>query len=93
MQGHKRVKHGGAPELKCDQCTFKTFRRGAMNTHIQKHEGVRFKCEYCDYQIGDQGSLRKHIILVHKEDVYKCDLCDFTANYKIRITNHSRNKH
>ena len=52
-----------------------------------------FKCEYCDYQIGDQGSLRKHITLVHKEDVYKCALCDFTANYKIQITNHSRNKH
>ena len=60
---------------------------------MQKHEGVRFKCEYCYYQINDQSSLRKHIILVHKEKIYKCDLCDFKANYKTQINKHTRNKH
>ena len=30
-------------------------------------DGWRFKCEYCDYKVGDQGSFRKHIILVYQE--------------------------
>ena len=35
--GHKRVKHGGVPKLKCDQCTFQSFHRGGMSIHMQKH--------------------------------------------------------
>merc|ERR1712228_251685 len=57
------------------------------------HEGVKYKCRFCDYSNSHKGNLRGHLFKKHNEgEVLKCDLCSYTSWKKSLITMH-RNVH
>ena len=35
-----------------------------------RHEGIRFKCNYCDYDAGQKGNIKSHMDRKHPEIPY-----------------------
>jgi len=70
-----------------------------MKSHGKKHEiggelnqeTNRAPCNICGVLIL-LSSLESHISQVHSTEVHKCDVCDFTANTKLKVDGH-RKKH
>ena len=62
-----------------DQC-HKTFPgRSGLREHRQKHEGVKYGCDQCDYQATQRSDLNRHIQTVHEGVRYACVQCDYQA--------------
>ena len=66
MEKHRKDSHN----IKCDQCSFKTYRNSLLNQHKQiKHEGKRkiycFTCSECSKTFTEKRYLRKHLIEEH----------------------------
>lgn len=59
-----------------------------------EHYDKKFKCEQCDKSFCQQQNLRRHILIIHENETYKCDLCDlafYTKTYlKTHLKTHQR---
>jgi hypothetical protein len=53
----------------------------------------RFRCDMCDKEYGNHGSLTKHKQVQHKGVRYGCDLCDHIATQKGNLTTHKQSQH
>ena len=52
--------------IKCDECHLTFSTRGIMNQHTRNiHEGLKYPCNYCDYQAPQSGTLTRHIKAKH----------------------------
>ena len=52
--------------IKCDECHLTFSTRGIMNQHKRNiHEGLKYPCNYCDYQAPQSGTLTRHIKAKH----------------------------
>ncbi|UYV73153.1 hypothetical protein LAZ67_10001978 [Cordylochernes scorpioides] len=61
--------------------------------HRYIHTGNKpFKCEYCDFKIAHQVSLKKHLNIHAGNKPFKCEYCDFRTTYKNALVNH-KNAH
>ena len=87
--------------FKCDAegCTFETFYPGAMYDHKKRHrirleERKTFSCEHCGVKTTKEGSLRRHILAVHKNvKEFKCKLCKTMYSTKPNAQEHIAIKH
>ena len=62
--------------------------------HIQSsHEGVKYACNKCDYQAGQQSHLKSHIQSKHEDVKYACNQCDYQAAQKGNLATHIQKKH
>ena len=80
----------------CDQCDYKgSISPSALQRHIEfVHQGRRFQCEECDYQVVSKSLLKAHIRLVHLNIVdFSCDQCDYQATTKFHLRAHVKGKH
>ena len=49
--------------------------KGSLQKHVKSiHNGVKFSCEYCDYNAIEKGSIRKYIKSIHDGVVSHCDV-------------------
>ena len=58
--------------------------------HESKHEGVRWPCEHCEYQLTDKSALQKHMKKFHEDVRFNCTLCDFDSAYPSGLTKHMK---
>ena len=58
--------------------------------HESKHEGVRWPCEHCEYQLTDKSALQKHMKKFHEDVRFNCSLCDFDSAYPSGLTKHMK---
>jgi len=81
----------------CDQCDYKSPKGWNVRIHKQTvHDGIKFQCKYenCTYQTTRKYELKKHLKVLHKEDVtFPCDICntEFVHEFKLKI--HRREEH
>ena len=47
------------------------------------HDGVKYNCEYCDYNATNKGSLTQHVKSIHDGVKYRCEYCDYKATTKV----------
>lgn len=80
----------------CDQCEYKgSVSPSALQRHIEfVHQGRRFQCDECDYQVVSKSLLKAHVRLVHLNIVdFSCDQCDYQATTKVHLRDHVKGKH
>ena len=48
----------------------------SLRQHIQCiHEGIKFKCELCDYEANEKKMLKTHVKVQHENFRFTCDQC------------------
>ena len=52
------------------------------------HEGIKYKCEFCDYEANRTDRLKTHVQTVHEGFKYFCEFCNFEAARKDRLKKH-----
>ena len=78
--------HEKKPLLPCDFCD-KTFAfKQSLQRHVKLvHEGIRYKCNYCENKVySNERCLKNHIKIIH--EIHACDECGkkFTAVESLR---------
>ncbi|XP_072935277.1 zinc finger Y-chromosomal protein-like [Epargyreus clarus] len=77
----------------CTVCN-KMFAKKGLKQHMQRHSGIKsYTCEVCASTFYSLSELCNHRRWVHnkRKDAFKCDLCNYTASRKERITIHRKN--
>ena len=102
LNKHIKVVHSlDNPLYKCPSlgCLFKTKDKNYMKSHEEaKHKGLRFDCNFCQYQTPYKKSLRRHIETRHTVGgttpfAWPCDLCQFKGLDETDLRRHTRVKH
>ena len=62
--------------------------------HINnKHLGIKYDCDSCDFQTGIRQALTTHTKALHERRLIKCKDCDFSSRYKDAIYKHAQKVH
>ena len=65
MNDHIKSAHENA--FVCEQCNKKFASKQGMTEHIESvHEGIRHKCDFCDYTSSFRNNLNAHIRKKHQ---------------------------
>ena len=59
-----------------------------LNKHAQKHLGVTWECNECDYSTDDWRNLRGHRKKHQKVSSHKCILCNKSFNFYMQLKRH-----
>ena len=94
-------KHTGDTPFGCKSCEKKFASLRVLHTHEREvHKPCGFKCCFCDKIFSRKKLLRTHKLQTHGEleiekttQVYNCNLCDYKAKLKARITFHKAQVH
>lgn len=91
LKYHHKREHEKA-QFACDQCGMEFIERRPMVLHIRRmHEPTRYtRCEICNKMISE-GSIKRHVVLVHGPDLRKfvCKLCGRAFKIKALLEKHS----
>ena len=100
MTRHIKMKHSSnTPVYKClsPGCIFRTKQKSRLKAHNDgKHKGVRFDCNFCEYQTPLRENLGKHLQARHAGEnafAFPCDLCNFKGFEAADLKNHTVVKH
>ena len=66
---------------------------GLYHHNQSVHQGVKFRCDQCDYQATKQSHLTTHIQSIHEGIKYACDQCDYRASTQSSLTRHIQSVH
>ena len=88
----------GRVHLCCKTCDYKTFRKHALERHVQAvHDKVKFyQCSRCEYRTGHSSALKRHESKVHEKNLqvaYICDICEYQTVHKSALKRHVANRH
>jgi KRAB domain-containing zinc finger protein len=93
---HKKTVHGNM--FNCDQCQYKSERKGNVDKHIQNvHQRFRLDCDHCERKFTQDCDLRKHVLNVHgiqmmkkvtRASVLKCKTCGYKSKLCKSFENH-----
>ena len=65
-----------------------------MTKHKQnKHAGIRYPCDQCEYIATLQSNLKIHKQSNHEGIRYPCDQCDYAATQLFALKKHKQSKH
>lgn len=89
----------------CEICQEKKLGLKGFRKHMKSHETQhinvsvakptpkkeynRVTCDMCGVLLFEN-NLKQHILTEHTHETHKCDLCDYTANTKLKVQNHRR---
>ena len=93
---NEETKADGPETFNCDQCDFKTIKKGNINRHLAKHEGKtiqQFGCDECDKQCNSNEALKYHKKSVHDGIRFPCDHCAYKATTPQALKKHGAIKH
>ena len=97
MDEHFRNKHENQPELTfiCDQCS-KTFNaKRALQKHISNAhtEGIKHRCNQCEFATKHRKRLQLHIEKVHEGRKWICDICGSNLSCQGMLKRHMDEVH
>jgi hypothetical protein len=95
------VKRTKTNQIKTYKCTYfecgKTFiTRKEQQNHIARHSSEpKFYCEFpgCSCKYTTKSSLDLHVVRIHGDKKYKCDLCDERYSVRGDLNQHMKRKH
>ena len=65
-----------------------------MSVHQKEKQKFYHKCNICEKDFTEAGSLRKHILVVHEgKRNFKCDICGKAYGEARHLKNHKLNVH
>jgi KRAB domain-containing zinc finger protein len=81
LKRHKNLRHDQGVKEQCKYCEYKSANRYSLNVHMEKHKGMTFSCDQCDYTSNGKLHLRNHIKNMHikKPDACPWSECEFTS--------------
>ena len=71
----------------------KSFEDNENLKHSEENLPTTSTCGKCEYNSDDEHELKEHIQLVHPPEIFKCDLCSFTANHADDLAMHRSSDH
>ena len=95
VKGHIDSVHNGHYN-NCNLCAKKFEQPKALKRHIKVfHEGIITvsKCKECDKTFKHHSAMRYHIQKDHKDEMYPCDQCKYSAKVKKNLRLHQKNMH
>ena len=73
----------------CPDCGKGFARKHVMLDHYRnKHEGIKYPCNLCDYKANDRSNLRQHVKSKHEGVKYPCNQCYYQATMKNDLKRH-----
>ena len=77
----------------CSQCGKKFINKFALKNHTNKHLGITFSCEQCNFKTNNKSNLNCHIKFHHEErEWFLCNLCEYKGTKRgLRV--HKESKH
>ena len=95
LKNHTDFVHLNLPRTihSCNQCGEKFLQKSALKNHTNKHLGITFPCEQCNFKTHIKSSLNFHIKIHHEEkEWFLCNLCEYKGTKKgLRV--HKESKH
>ncbi|XP_013195645.1 zinc finger protein 808 [Amyelois transitella] len=86
--------------LKCQVCDYTTVYKTGLIMHMIGHTTEKkYCCSECNYKSKYRNALTRHIRIEHQagneapsepKNKFKCDQCDYTANFKWNLKAHKR---
>ena len=78
---------------KCELCDFETTSKKDFCKHKKVHESNLKHCLFCTYTTQDSSNLKKHILNVHSDSKFSCNLCDKKFSRESSLSNHKEKSH
>lgn len=86
--------HTDIRPFKCIKCDYVSNSRGNLYTHMRKHTGQYYKCDFpkCKFHTVNKSHLIEHS-MTHKGEKHKCELCRKMYNTQKSLMSHIRKYH
>ena len=81
---------------KCTQCSFKSYRKSKLDSHINEAHGTESKhtCDNCSYAANTKVNLEEHKKTAHeKMESYWCLHCEFKSALRFKLNRHQKKAH
>ena len=66
LRTHKATVHEGVRPYPCDLCQYSATTSGDLTKHKRAiHQGIRYACQYCEYNGKSKQFVKKHILTKH----------------------------
>ncbi|XP_030028819.2 zinc finger protein 425 isoform X2 [Manduca sexta] len=76
----------------CNKCDVITSASDQMKKHIQWHDGVLYKCQYCDEVLTKKTSFLSHLRIKHPSQ-FVCDACGYSYISALGLKQHKSRMH
>jgi len=80
---HKKEKR-----FKCEICLKSFAFKTDFNVHMERHAGVKIKCDLCDAEFLTKNALNQHKHFVHSDRLFKCGKCDYVGKNSKLLREH-----
>ncbi|XP_050697786.1 zinc finger protein 358-like isoform X10 [Eriocheir sinensis] len=82
---------GAEKPYACNLCSYATYRRDHLNTHLRTHTGERpYACPHCPYRAAQRVHLNSHVRTHTGEKPYSCTHCPYRASQRAHLLFHLR---
>ena len=79
----------------CDFCNYESLLKANLTRHVEMlHTKIqRFKCEMCEKKFYRFDVLKKHVSVLHDDELLKCRKCDYTCKTSVQLVQHIETNH
>ena len=92
LSQHIKQTHDNPEYHICDQCNYKTTRKGCLLRHVRIH-GEKLECDKCPYTTAWKSLLRSHTEVEHLGLGHTCNICGVRKTRKWYLEQHMKSKH